>query len=112
MQEIGERYRRVHEAIERSNGKLADYHWNKLGKTLELGLVKRPKHAANARAIFLGEAFQTVRNDFKSGDPVRMRAGFERARQTCTACQSAENADFLNHQALFDLRFDAPAQSR
>ena len=105
MWEVGERYRRVFEALEHQNYALADYHWDKLGGAIENGYMKRPARRANADALFLDEAWGSARAAFASGDAEEAWAAFEAAREACMACHVAEEVPFMNDQPIFnDLR--------
>ncbi|WP_416193096.1 hypothetical protein [Nitrobacter sp. TKz-YC01] len=103
MWEVGERFERVHAALERGNYPLATYHWEKIRTTIENGIVKRPKRRENAEAMFLELAWGDVDADLKSGDPARAWAAFERAKAACQDCHQAEQVPFLNDQPVFDL---------
>ncbi len=103
MWEVGERFERVHAALERGNYPLATYHWEKIRTTIENGIVKRPKRRENAEAMFLKPVWGDVDANLKSGDPARAWAAFERAKAACRGCHEAEQVPFLNDQPVFDL---------
>lgn len=103
MWEVGERFERIHAALERGNYPLATYHWEKIRTTIEVGIVKRPKRRENAEAIFLKPVWEGVDADLKSGDAARAWAAFERAKAACRSCHQAEQVLFLNDQPVFDL---------
>jgi hypothetical protein len=107
MWEIGERFARIHEALERDNYERAAYHWWKIEQTLTNAIMKRPLRAANARAFLLDNNHQRLLTEFESRDPRRAWAAFEEAKTICQGCHQAEQAAFANNQALFEL--SAPA---
>lgn len=103
MWEVGERFERVHNALERGNYELASYHWDKIKTTIDNGIAKRPARRANAEAFLLAGAWSDIRADFTSADPERAWAAFEKARAVCQGCHRAENVEYMNDQPLFDL---------
>jgi hypothetical protein len=109
MWEVGERFRRTHEALQRRNFELAEYHWEKIGSTISSGIVRRPKRAANAQAMFLGENFKSIAADLEKHDYPAAAAAFDRAKSVCIACHQAENVGWVNDQPLFELVL--PAQT-
>lgn len=109
MWEVGERFRRIHEALVRQNYDLALYHWDKIDTTIRNGIAKRPARAATAQAMFLGRNFQDIRAGLAARAPQSAWDAFERARIGCQSCHQAENVAFVNQQPLFDL---APPQAQ
>jgi hypothetical protein len=109
MWEVGERFQHLHEALQRRNFELAEYHWEKIGSAISSGIVRRPKRAANAQAMFLGDNFETVAADIEKHDYALASAAFDRAKGVCIACHQAENVGWVNDQPLFELTL--PAQS-
>lgn len=109
MREVGERYQSVHEALNRHNFELANYHWDKIRSSIENGYLKRPGRKANADAIFLNKTWGQVKSAFESKDVQKAWTGFEQAKQACITCHTAESVPYMNNQPLFDL--SAPAIS-
>lgn len=109
MWEVGERFERIHTALERRNYPLAAYHWEKIRTAIENGVAKRPKRRENAEALFLRPVWSDVQADLKSEDQARAWAAFERAKTACQSCHQAEQVPFMNDQPVFDLA--APAAS-
>lgn len=103
MWETGERYRSLHDALERENYDLALYHWDKIKTAIESGTQRRPARRANAEALFLSH-WEEVRADIESRDATRAWSGFNRATTACQSCHQAENVEHMNNQPLFDLR--------
>lgn len=101
MWEVGERYERLHQALEADNGELAEYHWGKIRGAIRNGYRKRPGRQANADAAFLDPHYDAVRDALISGDAATAWAGFERAREACMACHLAEDVAFMNEQPMF-----------
>jgi hypothetical protein len=111
MHEVGERFEKVHEAIEAENYDLALYHWDKIKLTIENGLMKRPARKANAEALFLDTTWANTQKAFASRDKAQVWQGFELARGACMACHAAEKVEFINNQPLFTDRV-APQRGR
>lgn len=103
MWEVGERFERLHGALLRGNHALAAYHWEKIKVTIETGMAKRPKRAANAKALLLDPVWADVDAALKSNDTGKAWAAFDRAKAACMACHVAEKVEFMNDQPVFDL---------
>lgn len=105
MWEVGERYQSMYTALSRENPELATYHWEKIRTTIENGIMKRPKRGRNAKVLFLETAWPHVLSDLKSGDLIKAKQGFNKAKAACMACHAAEQVGYMNNQPLFDLSF-------
>lgn len=106
MWEVGERYRNLYHAIKDRNWELANYQWRKIKRTINTGLMKRPKRAQNAKAMFLESVWPKLDESINSQDFSRMNEDFMTARQACISCHIAEKVSFINNQSLFrDLVF-------
>lgn len=103
MWEVGERFRRIYEALGRDNTEMALYHWEKIGVTVRNGIARRPARSANSEAMFLGANFESIRAGFQARTPEVAWGAFDRARLACQACHVAEKVEFINRQPLFDL---------
>lgn len=103
MREVGERYRVLHEALQRGNFDLAIYHWDKIKITIQDGYTKRPARKANADMILLDTAWKEVRTSLESRDAKKAWGGFAQARSACMACHAAESVPYFNKQSLFEL---------
>ena len=103
MWEVGARYRRMYEALERENYDLAIYHWMKIGTTIENGIAKRPARAASAQTLFFGKHFEEVLTGLNARTPQIANEAFSRAKTICRSCHLVEKVGFVNEQPLFDL---------
>ncbi len=111
MWEVGERFERLHDALERENYDLAVYHWDKIRTTIENGAAKRPARRANAEALFLNDdVWEEAKVGFSSKDPTKAWAAFDMARTACQSCHQAEKVEYMNDQSVFDLA--APVAAR
>lgn len=104
MLEVGQRFKRLHQALVDNNSQLAVYQWKKIKKTIENGYMKRPKRKKNAQLIFLNNHWQEILNDFKSANPAVSWQGFQKAQAACMACHAAEGVPFMNNQPVFRLK--------
>ncbi len=102
MQETGQRFDAVHEALSRNNPELARYHWSKIRQTIEQGIIKRPARGANAKAMLLDNTWAQVDSAFASGNAAVAWQGYAQAKGSCMACHIAEKVGFINDQALFE----------
>lgn len=113
MWEVGERFERLHDALERENYELAVYHWDKIRTTIENGAVKRPARRANAEALFLtDDVWNEAKAGFESRDAAKAWAAFDLARTACQSCHQAEKVEYMNNQPVFDLEAPAARVSR
>ena len=78
MWEVGDRYEKLHEALERGNYELALYHWDKIKLTIENGTLKRPARKANADAMLLSSHW-AVREGIASRETDRAWKAFDLA---------------------------------
>lgn len=101
MWEVGERYKHVYYAIKVKNWELADYHWDQIKLTTNMGLMKRPKRTQNAEGMFLDGIWKQMDDTIKSKDYGQMEKQFMVVRQVCMACHVAEKVGFMNEQPMF-----------
>lgn len=101
MAEVGDRYQHTHDAIKDGNYALASYHWDKLRGAIELGYLRRPGRAANAKGLFLETAWPELKEQLTSDDSQAIQQRFQQARSACLACHVAEEVPFMNDQPLF-----------
>jgi hypothetical protein len=107
MNEIGDRYLKLYDALADKNYDLALYHWEKIRNGMQGAALKRPKRRDNAEAIFLNTTYEEVRKAFASKNEKTAWDGFQQARGACMACHGAEKMDWLNNQPMFR-RTEAP----
>ena len=101
MWEVGERYRILYYSIKDKNWKLANYQWLKIKRTIKTGLMKRPKRAPNAKAMFLETIWPKLDTSINSQEYKRIEENFMIARQACMNCHIAEKVGYMNNQSLF-----------
>jgi hypothetical protein len=100
MWEVGERFDRFQVALAEGNIELAQYQWEKIKRTIEVALIKRPRRGENARQLFLDSAWPQVQAQLESRDLALARAALPTARQACRSCHVAENVAYMNDQPL------------
>jgi hypothetical protein len=103
MWEVGERYRRMYEALELENYDLAIYHWEKIGTSIRNGIAKRPARAGNAKKFFLDDHFDEVLASLETRMQTSAWTAFARTKKVCMSCHEAENVGYMNMQPLFNL---------
>jgi hypothetical protein len=101
MWETGERYQRLHDALQRQNYRMAVYQWEKIGQTISNGIERRPRWAEPAEEIFFG-TYKAIQADFQSADRKRAWAAFDQARASCMGCHQVSNVEHMNNQSLFE----------
>lgn len=104
MLEVGQRFKRLHQALVDNNHELAVYQWKKIKKTIENGYMKRPKREKNAKLIFLNEHWKEILKDFETPNSAVSWQGFQKAQAACMACHAAEGVAFMNNQPVFRLK--------
>ncbi len=102
MWEVGERYVLLKEAVHQNNHELALYHWEKIKLTIENGIEKRPKRAANAKAMFLDSFHSEIKVDLQSSENKIFLSTVEKINENCKSCHNAENVSFINNQSMFE----------
>lgn len=89
MAEIGYRYGELVVAARERNWDYAAYQTEKMGLTLELALIRRPKRAASAKT-FLGEALPAVISAVRAKDPMALDGAMEALQAGCVQCHREE----------------------
>ncbi|WP_150113811.1 hypothetical protein [Colwellia psychrerythraea] len=104
MLEVGQRYESLYQALQDENYDFAIYQWNKIKKTIENGLMKRPARRENAEIFLLNQTWKEVFDDISSKDKNTAWEGFDKATVACLSCHVAEDVSFVNNQPLFRLQ--------
>jgi hypothetical protein len=107
MWETGERYERLHEAVQRGNYRMAVYQWDKIGQTIANGIERRPRWGAAADELFF-PTYKDVRAGLQSGDEAQARRAFEQAKASCMGCHQGSGVGHMNDQPLFELSGGTP----
>lgn len=102
MWEIAYRYEELYVAIQRNNGEMGMYHWEKLRDRLNTAAMKRPARTQNIEGMFFDNGtWKSMHDALVSKSPEKMRAQFQVVRQMCMACHIAERVGFLNDSSVF-----------
>lgn len=112
MLEVGQRFKRLHQALVDDNHQLAVYQWKKIKKTIENGYMKRPKREKNSKLIFLNDHWKEILKDFENPDITVSWQGFQKAQAACMACHAAEGVAFMNNQPVFKLNIYDKSKKR
>jgi len=95
MAEIAYRYGEMYWGGVDGNWGYAEHMYEELGKTLELGLERRPEHRVSAEAFVLKTALPQVGEAIKKKDPALFKQRIESLRAACTSCHAAEKHPYI-----------------
>lgn len=96
MVEVGYRFNEFYFALKNKNYDLAEYHWDKIKKAIENGIIRRPKRAMNSKAMFLDTQYYLMKKALKSKDANQIWQQYEKTKVACNACHAAEKVPFIN----------------
>jgi len=95
MVEVGYRFNSFYFAIKDKNYNLANYQWDKIKKTIENGIQRRPKRTDNSKAMFLDTQYKKMKKALNEKNEKNIFKEYEKTKQVCNACHSAENVPFI-----------------
>jgi hypothetical protein len=95
MAEIAYRYGEMYWGGVDGNWGYAEHMYEELGKTLELGLERRPEYRTSAEAFVLKTALPQVGEAIKKKDPALFKQRIESLRAACTSCHAAEKHPYI-----------------
>jgi hypothetical protein len=95
MVEVGYRFNSFYFAIKDKNYPLANYQWDKIKKSIENGIIRRPARKANAKAMFLDTQYSSMKKALEKKDEKLIAKEYEQAKQVCNACHVAERVPFI-----------------
>ncbi len=95
MVEVGYRFNGFYFAIKDKNYPLANYHWDKIKKAIENGIIRRPKREGNSKAMFLDSEYKSMKEALSSGDDKKIWEEYGKAKGVCNACHKAERVPFI-----------------
>lgn len=95
MVEVGYRFNSFYFAIQDKNYDLAQYQWDKIKKAIENGIIRRPKRAQNAKAMFLDTQYKTMSDALKSKDAKAVTKAYATTKKLCNTCHVAEKVPFI-----------------
>ena len=95
MAEVAYRYGEMYWGGVDGNWDYAEHMYGELGKTLELGLERRPEYRKSAETFVLKTALPQVGEAINKKDPALFKQRIESLRAACTACHAAEKHPFI-----------------
>jgi hypothetical protein len=101
MWEIAVRFENMYDAILVNNYDYVRFNWDKIRARATSALMKRPKRTQNMELMLLDSNWKAIDEEFKTKDPVKVRAAFQTARQVCMGCHAAEKMPFFNDHPVF-----------
>lgn len=102
MLEIGLRFRVLHEAIASAEFGLAQFEMDKIVRSANVALLKRPGFKEDAGLEYLGRAeWLALRSAVEAKDQEAAKADFHYVRDACMACHTEKKMEFLNGDIAF-----------
>ena len=95
MVEVGYRFNSFYFAIKDKNYPLANYQWDKIKKSIENGIVRRPARRANSKSMFLDTQYKSMKEALEKKDEKLIAKEYEQTKQVCNTCHSAERVPFI-----------------
>jgi hypothetical protein len=95
MVEVGYRFNSFYFAIKDKNYDLAHYQWDKIKKTIENGIQRRPKRKTNSETMFLDTQYKTMKEALNKKDEKPIWKEYEKSKQVCNACHKAVKVPFI-----------------
>ncbi len=95
MVEVGYRFNSFYFALKDKNYDLANYQWDKIKKSIENGIQRRPKRTQNTKAIFLDTYYDQMKEVLATKDEKKIWTKYENTKRVCNACHSAEKVPFI-----------------
>lgn len=95
MVEVGYRFNTFYFAIKDKNYDLAHYQWDKIKKTIENGIQRRPKRKEKSKTMFLDTRYKTMKEALNKKNEKHIWKEYEKTKQICNACHIAERVPFI-----------------
>ena len=95
MVEVGYRFNSFYFAIKDKNYDLAHYQWDKIKKTIENGIQRRPKRKDNSKTMFLDTQYKSMKEVLDKKNEKHIWQEYEKTKKTCNACHTAERVPFI-----------------
>lgn len=94
MWEVSYRYKELYTAGKNQNWGYAAHHIEELEEAIELGLERRPEHAASAE-IFLTVALPELEKAIHKKDSIAFFEKYEQLRVNCNACHQRRDHEYI-----------------
>ena len=95
MVETGYRYQELYWAGQDQNWEYATYQVEKINKTIQNGLKRRPKRATSAQ-FFLDHSIPNMKLAIEKKDTTIFKTQFIDLTNSCNACHAQENVGFFH----------------
>ena len=95
MVEVGYRFNSFYFAIKDKNYDLAHYQWDKIKKTIENGIQRRPKRKENSKTMFLDTQYKSMKEALDQKNEKHIWQEYAKTKQICNACHAAERVPFI-----------------
>ncbi len=95
MVEVGYRFNSFYFAIKDKNYDLAHYQWDKIKKTIENGIQRRPKRKGNSKTMFLDTQYKSMKEVLDKKNEKHIWQEYEKTKQVCNACHAEERVPFI-----------------
>ncbi len=95
MVEVGYRFNTFYFAIKDKNYDLAHYQLDKIKKSIENGIHRRPKREKNSKVMFLDTQYKIMKDALDKKDEKHIWSEYENTKQICNSCHSAEKVPFI-----------------
>ncbi len=96
MVEVGYRFNTLYFAIKNKNYDLAHYNLDKIKKTIENGIQRRPKRQKNSKSMFLDTQYKAMKKALNSENVEKIQKEYLTTKQVCNSCHVAENVPFIH----------------
>jgi ATP-dependent Lon protease len=95
MVEVGYRFNTFYFAIQDKNYDLAHYQLDKIKKSIENGIHRRPKREENSKNMFLNTQYKMMKKALKTENEKKIWKEYETTKQVCNSCHKAERVPFI-----------------
>ncbi len=95
MVEVGYRFNTLYFALKDKNYDLAHYQLDKIKKSIENGIQRRPKRKENSKIMFLDGQYKIMKEALNKKDEKHIWQEYENTKKLCNACHSAERVPFI-----------------
>ncbi len=95
MVEVGYRFNSLYFAIKDKNYPLANYQWDKIKKSIENGIIRRPARKANSQSMFLDTQYKSMKEALEKKDERLITKEYKKTKHVCNACHVAERVPFI-----------------
>lgn len=95
MVEVGYRFNSFYFAIKDKNYDLANYQWDKIKKSMQNGIIRRPARATDAKNMFIDSQYISMKKALEARDAKLIAKEYEVTKRVCNACHEAQKVPFI-----------------